>query len=222
MNVVEEYQKVRQTIPKTVKLVAVSKKKPVENIKELYDAGHRIFGENIVQELVDKQSKLPDDIEWHMIGHLQTNKVKYIAPFISMIQSVDSLKLLKEIDKRAKQNNRIIDCLFEMHIAKEQSKFGLTIEELLQILDSKEFVEMRNVNICGLMGIATNTPDNELVAEEFRGLKKTFDLVKARYFADNLNFREISMGMSSDYNIAISEGATIVRIGSLIFGKRIF
>ncbi len=221
MDIKEAFKNIIKQIPPNVKLVAVSKRKPIEAIEAVYGLGHRIFGENIVQELVEKQKVLPKDIEWHMIGHLQTNKVKYIAPFISMIQSIDSLKLLKEVNKRAKQHNRTINCLFEMHIAKEESKFGLTLDELEQILESKEFAEMKNINVCGLMGIATNTTDKELIVSEFKKLKEFFVLIKAKYFAENENFKELSMGMSSDFKIAIEQGASIVRIGSLIFGARI-
>jgi hypothetical protein len=222
MNIKEAFLSIKNTIPENIVLVAVSKTKPIEDIQEIYNLGHKIFGENKVQELVDKYNKLPKDIEWHMIGHLQSNKVKYIAPFVSLIHSIDSLKLLKEVNKRAAQNDRIIDCLFECHIAKEETKFGLSKDELMQILDNEQFKTLSNIRIRGLMGIATNTSDQNIIKQEFRYLKQLFDLIKFNYFSDNEYFTEISMGMSNDYKLAIEEGATIIRVGSLIFGKRIY
>lgn len=207
----------------SVELVAVSKTHPVEYIVEAYSCGQRIFGENKVQEMDQKHEALKDscpDIKWHLIGHLQTNKVKYITSYVDMIHSVDSLKLLQEIDKHAKKAGRVIKCLFEMHIASEETKFGLDRDELVQILESPEFKSLQNVKICGLMGMASNTDDTEKVRMEMRSLKETFDFVKKNYFAKDLDFREISMGMSSDWKIAIQEGSTMVRIGSTIFGKR--
>ncbi|HNW89001.1 MAG TPA: YggS family pyridoxal phosphate-dependent enzyme, partial [Bacteroidales bacterium] len=203
-----------------VKLVAVSKTQPVADILCAYNSGHRIFGENKVQEIVEKQSQLPADIEWHMIGHLQTNKVKYIASFVSLIHSVDSLKLLKEIDKEAAKNNRVIDCLFEFYIASEESKFGLTIEEARDILFSDEYKLMRNIRICGVMGVASFVDDENTIRGEFKRLRQNFNDLKTNFFQDKEYFREISMGMSSDYQIAIEEGSTIVRIGTSIFGER--
>lgn len=204
-----------------VKLVAVSKNHPVEAVKEAYDAGQRVFGENLVQEMVEKQGQLPEDIEWHLIGHLQTNKVKYIAPFVKLIESVDSLKLLKEIDKHAAKNNRVIDCLLQIYIADEESKFGLGFDEAIELLRSEEFEALKNVRIVGLMGIATNTASDEQTSAEFNELKVLFDGIKTSFFRKDDAFKEISMGMSSDYKIAIDEGSTMVRIGSNIFGKRV-
>lgn len=203
-----------------VKLVAVSKNHPAESVSEAYNAGQRIFGENLVQEMVEKASQLPNDIEWHLIGHLQTNKVKYIAPFIKLIESVDSLKLLKEIDKQAAKNNRIIDCLLQIYIADEDTKFGLGYDELIELLRSEEFASCKNIRIIGLMGIATNTASEKQTQAEFNELKVLFDGIKASFFRKDDNFKEISMGMSADYKLAIAEGSTMVRIGSSIFGKR--
>ncbi|MES2653199.1 MAG: YggS family pyridoxal phosphate-dependent enzyme [Bacteroidota bacterium] len=204
-----------------VKLVAVSKNHPAEAALEAYTAGQRIFGENLVQEMVEKASQLPKDIEWHLIGHLQTNKVKYIAPFIKLIESVDSLKLLKEIDKQAAKNNRIIDCLLQIYIADEDTKFGLGYDELIELLRSEEFAACKNVRILGLMGIATNAASEKQTAVEFNELKVLFDGIKLSFFRKDDSFKEISMGMSADYKLAIAEGSTMVRIGSSIFGKRV-
>jgi pyridoxal phosphate enzyme (YggS family) len=203
-----------------VQLVAVSKFQDADAVLEAYNAGQRVFGENIVQELVEKQAVLPNDIEWHLIGHLQTNKVKYIAPFISVIESVDSLKLLQEINKQALKNKRIIDCLLQVYIADEDTKFGLGFDEVVELLRSEEFQEMKNVRIIGLMGIASNTDTEKQIRDEFEELKVLFDGVKLSYFRKEDSFKELSMGMSSDYKIAIEEGSTMVRIGSSIFGKR--
>jgi len=201
-----------------VTLVAVSKTKSVQEIKELYDLGHRDFGENYEQELVDKQSQLPDDIRWHFIGHLQSNKVKKIASFIHLIQSVDSSKLLNEINKLAEKNNRIINCLLQVHIAEEATKFGLDELELSMLLDANfsELQELRNVSIRGLMGMASFSDDMEKVKTEFRYLKSLFDKFKQK----RSTFDTLSMGMSADYSVAVAEGSTMVRIGSLIFGER--
>ncbi|MDQ1139120.1 YggS family pyridoxal phosphate-dependent enzyme [Pedobacter agri] len=204
-----------------VKLIAVSKTQTEEAIQEAYDAGQRIFGENHVQEMVEKEEKLPKDIEWHLIGHLQTNKVKYIAPFVKLIHGVDSLKLLHEINKQALKNKRIIDCLLQVYIADEDTKFGLGYDEVIEILRSEEFQEMKNVRIIGLMGIATNTKNEKQITIEFHELKVFFDGIKASFFRKEDSFKEISTGMSADYKIAIEEGSTMVRIGSSIFGKRI-
>ncbi|MNK03435.1 hypothetical protein D3C87_212820 [compost metagenome] len=204
-----------------VKLVAVSKNHPVEAVKEAYDAGQRIFGENLVQEMVEKFTELPDDIEWHLIGHLQTNKVKYIAPFVKLIESVDSLKLLKEIDKHAAKHQRVIDCLLQIYIADEETKFGLGFDEVIELLRSEEFAALKNVRIVGLMGIATNTAQEKQTSAEFNELKVLFDGIKLSYFRKDDFFKEISMGMSADYKLAIEEGSTMVRIGSNIFGKRV-
>jgi PLP dependent protein len=201
-----------------VTLVAVSKTKSIEEIKELYDLGHRDFGENYEQELVDKQLQLPKDIHWHFIGHLQSNKVKKIAPFIHLVQSVDSLKLLKEINKQAQKNNRIINCLFQVHIAEEETKFGLDERELETLMHANEsqLRELRNVNVCGLMGMASFTDNLDKVKSEFGYLKTLFDKFQQKHST----FDTLSMGMSADYSIAVQEGSTMVRIGSLIFGER--
>lgn len=220
MDIIESLRQVKSTIPENVKLVAVSKTKPIEDINKLYSSGYKIFGENKAQELANKYKLLPKDIEWHMIGHMQRNKVKYIAPFVSLIQSVDSLRLLKEINKRAASNNRVIDCLFECHIAKEESKFGLKENELFELLDNESFIELKNVRITGLMGMATYTDSNNQITSEFKYLKSLFDRIKDAYFVDKEYFKELSIGMSNDYKIAIVEGATMVRVGSLIFGER--
>ncbi|QPH40441.1 YggS family pyridoxal phosphate-dependent enzyme [Pedobacter endophyticus] len=204
-----------------VKLIAVSKTQPIESILEAYNAGQRIFGENHVQEMVEKQTELPDDIEWHLIGHLQSNKVKYIASFVKLIHGVDSLKLLQEIDKQALKNKRIIDCLLQVYIADEDTKFGLAYDEVIEILRSDEFRELKNIRIVGLMGIATNTKNEKQITIEFNELKVLFEGVKASFFANDDAFKEISTGMSADYKIAIEEGSTMVRIGSSIFGKRV-
>ncbi len=202
------------------RLIAVSKTKPVEDILALYKEGQRAFGENKAQELVAKFEVLPKDIEWHLIGHLQTNKVKYIAPFVSLIHSVDSLKLLQEINKQGEKNNRVIDCLLQIFIASEETKFGLSAEELHQLLGSAEFTSMKNIRICGLMGMATNTIDESKIDSEFAFLKNLSDTVKSKYFSDKPYFNELSMGMSSDYKIALKHGATLIRVGSVIFGER--
>lgn len=211
---------IEQLKPKNVTLVAVSKTKPNEAILEMYHEGQRVFGENRVQELTDKYEALPKDIQWHAIGHLQTNKVKYIAPFITMIHSIDSLKLLKEVNKRAKQNDRIIDCLLQMHIAEEDTKFGLDKQEVTELLESETYQNFENIRIVGVMGMATFTDDNQQVRQEFKNLKSIFDDLKLSYFNNSDSFKEISMGMSGDYELAIEEGSTMVRIGSLLFGKR--
>ncbi len=203
-----------------VKLIAVSKTKPVESILEAYEAGHRLFGENMVQELVEKHEKLPKDIEWHLIGHLQTNKVKYIAPFINLIHSVDSLKLIQEINKQALKNNRVIDCLLQLEIADEETKFGMDMAEAIEFLRSNEFQELKNVRICGVMGIATLTDNPKMTEEEFYELKTFFNGLKDTFFRKDPAFKEISMGMSGDYNIAIEKGSTLIRLGSTIFGGR--
>jgi pyridoxal phosphate enzyme (YggS family) len=203
-----------------VKLVAVSKNHPAVAVLEAYHAGQRIFGENLVQELVEKQEQLPKDIQWHLIGHLQSNKVKYIAPFIALIESVDSLKLLKEINKQALKNNRVIDCLLQIYIADEDTKFGLGFDEAVELLRDEEFSALKNIRIVGLMGIATNTALEGQTKAEFQELKVLFDGIKVSYFRKEDSFKEISMGMSSDYKLAVAEGSTMVRIGSNIFGRR--
>lgn len=202
------------------RLVAVSKTKPVSDILKLYNQGQRIFGENRVQEMCSKYEQLPKDIEWHLIGHLQTNKVKYIAPFVRLIHSVDSLKLLVEIDKQAKKNNRVIDVLLQIFIADEETKFGLSEKEAEALVSSSAFKAMKNVRVCGLMGMATNTNDEIKIAAEFSGLQAFFLKLKTEYFAAQLHFKELSMGMSADYKIALQYGSTYVRIGSMLFGER--
>ncbi|PST83301.1 YggS family pyridoxal phosphate-dependent enzyme [Pedobacter yulinensis] len=203
-----------------VQLVAVSKTQPVGLIEEAYAAGQRIFGENLVQEMADKYEQLPKDIEWHLIGHLQTNKVKYIAPFVKLIHAVDSLRLLTEINKQALKHNRVIDCLLQIYIADEETKFGLGFDEAIDLLRSETFASLANVRIAGVMGIATNTKNPKQIKAEFYELRTFFKGLKESFFRDADYFREISMGMSDDYKIAIEEGSTMVRIGSSIFGKR--
>jgi len=203
-----------------VELVAVSKFNDSAAVLEAYEAGQRIFGENIVQELVEKQEALPKDIQWHLIGHLQTNKVKYIAPFISLIQSVDSIKLLAEIDKHAAKNKRVIDCLLQVYIADEDTKFGLDHAEVIELLRSEEYLAMKNIRITGLMGIASNNAEEKQTKDEFQELKVLFDGIKVSFFRKEESFKELSMGMSGDYKLAIEEGSTMVRIGSSIFGAR--
>jgi pyridoxal phosphate enzyme (YggS family) len=216
---INNYRQVLQQLePYHARLVAVSKTKPVEDIRELYTAGQRIFGENYVQEMVEKAGLLPDDVQWHFIGHLQTNKVKYIAPFVSMIHGVDSLKLLAEISKQSLKHNRVTDCLLQVHIATEETKFGLSETELFQLLDQAG--ELAGVRITGLMGMASNTDDETQIRREFAGLKALRDTIREKYFPGTDTFRELSTGMSGDYKLALEEGSTLVRIGSLLFGAR--
>lgn len=212
--------RVKQQLPSSVKLVAVSKTYTADNILEAYNTGHRSFGENRVQELVGKRELLPPDIEWHLIGHLQSNKAKFIIPFIGLIQSVDSYKLLKIVDSEAAAIGRIVDCLLQIHIATEETKYGFTLAEIERMADSAEFRSLKNVRICGVMGMATFTSDREQVRKEFRFLADCFNRLKNNYFMGNSSFKEISAGMSDDYEIALEEGSTIVRIGSRIFGPR--
>jgi pyridoxal phosphate enzyme (YggS family) len=211
----------KETNALKVTLLAVSKTKPVEDIMEAYHAGQRLFGENMVQELVEKYEKLPKDIQWHLIGHLQSNKVKYIAPFISLIQSVDSLKLLQEINKHALKNNRVIDCLLQIYIADEETKFGLGFDEAIELLRSDEFTELKNIRICGLMGIATNTDNQKQIGEEYYELETFYKGIKQSFFRKEKSFNILSMGMSSDYKLAIEKGSNMVRLGSTIFGNRV-
>ncbi|WP_281637823.1 YggS family pyridoxal phosphate-dependent enzyme [Flavobacterium marginilacus] len=210
---------IKSTLPEHVTLVAVSKTKPVSDLMEAYNAGQRIFGENKIQEMVDKWEQMPKDIEWHMIGHVQTNKVKYMASFVSLIHGVDSFKLLEEINKQAKKNNRIIDCLLQIYIAEEESKFGLDEEELSVLLSSPAFKEMKNIRIVGLMGMATFTDKQNQIKKEFQHLKSIFDGLQSLQAA-NCKLQTVSMGMSGDYQLAIACGSTMVRIGSSIFGGR--
>ena len=216
----ENLVKIASTVPEPTRLIAVSKTKPVEMLQEAYDAGQRLFGENKALEMRDKHAVLPKDIQWHFIGHLQTNKVKYIAPFVTLIHSIDSLQLLEVVNKEALKNNRIIDCLLQFHIALEETKFGLDMSEADALLSSPEYKAMTNVRLCGVMGMATNTDDMAKVRSEFANLRKIFEDLRQRYFEGQEHFREISMGMSHDYQIAIEEGATLVRVGSSIFGAR--
>ena len=214
MNIKENILYLLDQLPKEVKLVAVSKTKPNEAIFEAYNAGHRIFGENKVQEMISKYEVLPKDIQWHMIGHVQSNKVKYMAPFVTLIHGVDSLKLLKEINKQALKNNRVIDCLLQLHIASESNKFGLSKIECIEALIAAESLE--NVTIKGLMGMATFTNDNCQIEQEFNGLKELYDQLAKQYG----EFEVLSMGMSGDYEIAIAKGSNMIRVGSKIFGER--
>ena len=218
-SIADNLAQIEQGLRKETRLVAVTKTKPVGLLTEAYEAGARLFGENKVQEMVTKYEELPKDIEWHMIGHLQTNKVKYMAPFVSLVHSVDSFKLLKEINKEAKKNDRIIDCLLQIYIAREETKFGLSEEEALEIITSPELAALNNVKIVGQMGMASNTDDLNVVRLEFRGLKNTFDSFKS-YENAQVTMRELSMGMSGDYLVAQEEGSTLVRVGSAIFGSR--
>ena len=211
---------VRATVPSDVTLIAVSKTKPVSDLQEAYDAGQRIFGENKALEMRDKHQALPDDIQWHFIGHLQTNKIRYIAPFVTLIHAIDSLSLLEAVNKEAAKNNRVINCLLQFHIAQEETKFGLDMEEARMMLESESYKNLNNINICGVMGMATFTDDAAQVRDEFKSLKNIFETLKENYFKGNESFKEISMGMSDDYPIAIEEGATMVRVGSKIFGAR--
>lgn len=216
----DKLAEIRKEIPEHVTLIAVSKTKPVSALEEAYKAGQRHFGENKVQEMFNKYEQLPKDIQWHLIGHLQSNKVKYIAPFVHLIHSVDSLKLLSEIDKQAKKNNRVIDCLLQFHIAQEETKFGLNLQEAHSLITSAEFLEMKNVRIIGVMGMASFTNDEQQVKLEFSNLNAIFSQLKKDFFSLDENFRERSMGMSGDYLLAMQEGSTMVRIGSTIFGGR--
>lgn len=220
-HITEKIKEIEAKLPAGVKLVAVSKLKPVETLMQAYEGGFRRFGENYVQELAGKFENMPKDIEWHMIGHLQSNKVKYIAPFVSMIHSVDSFKLLVEINKQAAKNDRVIDCLLQVHIAEEDTKTGMSEEELLEIINADQLKSLKNVRILGLMGMSTFTDDLYQVRREFKSLKKIFDDVKSMGKAsDNFSMNEISMGMSGDWPLAIEEGSTMVRVGSAIFGSR--
>lgn len=219
MLVIENLKKVKSELPPGVTLVVVTKTHPVEAILEAYNAGHKILGENKVQELTAKYEKLPRDIAWHLIGHLQTNKVKYIAPFVQLIHSVDSLKLLQEINKQAAKNNRVINCLLQLFIAKEETKFGLSFEEAEELLASEELKELKNVKITGLMGMATHTDNTVQIRDEFHSLNDFYKRIQ-KLTIDNCQLSILSMGMSSDYKIAIEEGSNMVRIGSIIFGER--
>lgn len=220
MTIKEEIAKITAELPKGVRLIAVSKFHPAEAVMEAYEAGQRLFGENKVQEMVAKQEVLPKDIEWHFIGHLQTNKVKYIAPFVAMIHSIDSLHLLTEVNRQAEKVGRVINVLLQIHIAHEETKFGMTFDECRALLNEGTWKQLNHVRICGLMGMATFTDDMGQVEREFTGLQAFFEELKGNWFADDTAFKELSMGMTDDYPIAIRHGSTFVRIGTLIFGER--
>lgn len=216
----EKLAAIKDKLPENVTLIAVSKTYPASDLQLAYLAGQRHFGENKVQEITEKQAVLAKDIQWHFIGHLQSNKVKYIAPFISLIHSVDSFKLLQEINKQAIKNDRILDCLLQFHIASEETKFGLSLDEAKELLDSEAFLLLQNIRITGIMGMASFTEDQEKVRAEFKQLHQIFQFLKSTYFSDKSSFKEISMGMSGDFEIAVEEGSTLVRVGSSIFGSR--
>lgn len=218
--IAENLSKIKSTIPENVCLVAVSKTKPVADLLTAYNAGQRHFGENKVQEMCEKHALLPTDICWHLIGHLQTNKVKYIASFVHLIHSVDSLKLLLEINKQAQKNNRVISILLQFHIAQEETKFGLNRDEAIELLNTAEFKSCENIRIAGVMGMASFVDDVNQLRSEFKQLKDDFDFLKTNYFYSSDSFSEISMGMSGDYQLAIEEGSTLIRVGSSIFGGR--
>ncbi|SDB43317.1 hypothetical protein SAMN03097699_1308 [Flavobacteriaceae bacterium MAR_2010_188] len=219
MSIKENIKSIKSELPESVTLVAVSKTKPNEDIMKAYDTGHRDFGENKIQDMVDKYESLPKDINWHMIGHVQSNKVKYMAPFVKLIHGVDSLKLLKEINKQAKNNDRTIDCLLQIKIAEEDSKFGISAKEAEEIINSDKFKELKNINVVGLMGMATYTTDEHKIDEEFKRLQKIFHQFEDKK-APNINLTTISSGMSGDYKIALKNGTTMIRVGSSIFGNR--
>ena len=218
----ENLEKIRATVPEGVTLVAVSKTKPISDLQEAYDAGQRVFGENYPQEMRDKHEVLPQDIQWHFIGHLQTNKIKYIIPYVTLIHSIDTANLLEAVNKEAKKHDRVVDCLLQFHIALEETKFGLDLDEARQLLNSEAFKQMENVRICGVMGMGTFTENMDEVRKEFKHLRSIFETLKSDYFANQPQFKELSMGMSEDYPIAIEEGATLIRVGSKIFGARVY
>lgn len=221
MSIQQNILKISEQLPEGVQLVAVSKFKPVEMLMEAYEAGFKVFGENYVQELVDKYEQMPKDIKWNFIGHLQSNKVKYIAPFVSLIHSVDSFKLLKEINKQAEKNGRVIDCLLQVYIAQEDTKTGIDEAELFELLKSEAFLSLKNIRIVGLMGMSTFTENMDQVKTEFKSLKTIFDKIREENIGDlGADFKEISMGMSGDWPLAVVEGSTMIRVGSAIFGSR--
>jgi len=220
MNIEENIKHFKDSLPDHVTLVAVSKTKPVEDILEVYNAGHKVFGENRVQELVTKAESLPDDIQWHMVGHLQSNKVKFIAPFVHLIHSVDSFKLLSVINREAIRVKRTINVLLQVHIASEDTKFGFSEEEIIQLLSSDEYKQLSDIKVTGLMGMATFTQDEQTITQEFSYLSTVFNRIKDRFFREDKQFCELSMGMSGDYLLAVEEGSTMVRIGTIIFGER--
>lgn len=219
MSIQDNLLKIKSQLPENVTLVAVSKTKPVKDLMEAYHAGQRIFGENKIQEMTEKWQQMPKDIEWHMIGHVQSNKVKYMVPYVKLIHGVDSLKLLKEVNRQAIRWRKSINCLLQIHIAEEETKFGLDEKELEELLNSDEFKEMKNINVIGLMGMATFTDNEEQIKKEFQYLKTIFDKV-SKLKTDNCQLNTLSMGMSGDYQLAIECGSTMVRIGSTIFGNR--
>lgn len=220
MSVAEQITRLQKELPEGVNLLAISKYQPIEAIQEAYDAGQRMFGENHIQEMAAKAAVLPKDIQWHFTGHVQTNKIKYMAPFVSLVHAVDSFRLLREIDKHAAKHERRIDCLLQIHIAQEDTKYGLTVDECRQLLANEPWKELEHVRITGLMAMGSNTDDMEQVRHEFRQIKSLFDELKEKYFANEPSFCQLSEGMTDDYPIAIEEGSTIVRIGSMIFGER--
>lgn len=222
MSIASTIAEIKSSLPDSARLVAVSKYHPAEMIEEAYKAGQRIFGESHVQELQQKYERLPKDIEWHFIGHLQTNKVKYLAPYVSLIHAVDSTKLMQEIEKQAARNNRTIRILLQLHVAQEETKFGLTPQECQAMLEKGEWKEMKHIEIAGIMCMASNVDDESQIASEFRVAHDFFLMAREKYFADSPAFKECSMGMSDDYPIALREGSTLVRIGSKIFGHRIY
>ena len=218
--IADNLNKITSSLSAEVKLVAVSKTKPLEDIIQAYDCGQRLFGENKALEMRDKQALLPNDIKWHFIGHLQSNKVKFIAPFVTLIHGVDSLKLLKEINHQAKSNDRIIDCLLQISISNEETKFGMDVRQAQDMLLDEQYLQLTNIRLCGVMGIGSITNDKQQTQREFAYLREVFEDFKQRFFHNNEHFTEISMGMSDDYDIAIKQGATIIRLGSTIFGHR--
>ena len=220
MSVAEQITRLQKKLPEGVNLLAISKYQPIEAIQEAYDAGQRMFGENHIQEMAAKAAALPKDIQWHFTGHVQTNKIKYMAPFVNLIHAVDSFRLLREIDKHAAKHERRIDCLLQIHIAQEDTKYGLSVDECRQLLTNEPWRELEHVRITGLMAMGSNTDDMEQVRNEFKKIKILFDELKEKFFPDEPSFCQISEGMSDDYPIAIEEGSNIVRIGSMIFGER--
>ena len=222
MYIAEQIKRLRSELPEGVNLLAISKYQPIESLQEAYDAGQRMFGENHIQEMAAKAAAMPKDIAWHFTGHVQTNKIKYMASFVSLIHAVDSFRLLREINKHAAKHNRVIDCLLQIHIAQEDTKYGLTVQECRELLAHEPWRELENVRVVGLMAMGSNTDDMEQVRGEFRQMKQLFDELKETYFADEPSFCQLSEGMTDDYPIAIEEGSTIVRIGSMIFGDRVY
>ena len=216
----EQLENITHSLSPYTTLIAVSKTHPIDRIMEAYNAGQRVFGENKVQELVEKYEALPKDIQWHMIGHLQRNKVKYIAPFVHLIHGVDSVNLLQEINKQGLKNERIIPCLLQFHIAQEETKFGLTLTDAETLITSSLYASMSNIKLCGVMGMATFTENKDQIRQEFQHLAQIFTELKTKFFSNDIAFREISMGMSDDYPIAVEEGSTMIRVGSKIFGRR--